>query len=180
MSRNWIRESQFVPSLWLAPLAADKKGCEAAKGRYVEGVIHGYEKKPNKKGVGDLHFYRMIVESSNMTEAMVWDAQTAAYREVPFQPNEMYSIKASGLLHFLLAKFMSREVNVGRPVRIMYDGTKPFQTKDAGGNEITANSHQWTLDHDADYIPQIAPVEPQAQIAGPEAEEPLPPFEDER
>ena len=181
--RRWIRESSFVPSLWLAPLAADRKACEAAKGRYVEGTIHGYEKKPNKKGPGDNHFYRMFVEDSSMTEAMVWDAQSAAYREVPFTPNEMYSIKASGLLHFLLTKFTSKEVNFGRPVRIIYDGTKPFQTKDASGREITANSHQWTLDYDGDYIPQIAPTTPLPALTGPdgaEVEEPLPPLDEEQ
>jgi len=181
MSRNWIRESAFVPSLWIAPLAADRKGCEAAKGRFIEGTIQGYEKKPNKKGIGDNHFYRVFVESSNMTEAMVWDSQTNAYREAPFAPGELYSIKASGLLHFLLARFLSKEINFGRPVRITYDGTKAFQTTDTGGREITANAHQWTLDYDGDYIPQIAPVDQPTALTGPdEVEEPLPPLEDER
>jgi len=178
MERNWKQVTSFTPSLWIAPLAANKKECEAAKGRFMAGVIQGYEMKPNAQGTGNNHFYTLAVEDTDIKEAQVYvqglDGK-GDYQPVPVELPNVYSIRAPAQLNYLLAKYWTHDMYRGCPVKITYLGLK-----DVEGHNV----HQFRVDEDADYTPQLAAPAPVKALGHdapvPEAvEEPLPAFDPE-
>ena len=158
MPRTYVQVSSFAPSLFLAPIlagpnAAGKDAINAAIGGFIEGVVQSHsEHKGDNNHVS--HYYSMLVEDSSLKTAQVYLEDTKTYNPIPFVPFEVYSVKASGQLHYQLAN-----VPFGCPVKITYLGVKSYQKdiiEEGKPKKITVSSHQFSVGRDTEYVPALA------------------------
>ena len=162
---NWVADVQFIPSLWMHPLAKDQAGCEKAKGNYLVGTIQGYDRRPNDNG-SDSHFFSFLVSETNLTEAQVYHPGEGGgkgeYVPTPFVPNEFYSLRAPGNLMHQLKKYATDANFTGVPLEITYTGLKEVEVDNPKkpGTKMKAITHQYQVRRDPSWValPDAKPV----------------------
>lgn len=164
---NWKTDVQFIPTIWMHPLAKDQAGCAAAVGNQIVGTIQSYQKTKNNQG-GDSNFFSFLLAESTIPEAQVYvpgeGGREGTYVPTPFIPNEFYSIRAPGNLFHQLKKYATDPSFTGVPLEITYKGLKEIETDstDKQGKPIRIKTlaHQYQVRRDPSWeaLPNARPI----------------------